>query len=130
VPVADRGRATRSWAASRLPSSEAATPRLTVAVGVASDRPPAATDVASSPFLRGRCQRHRGFYPGEVLVTLRLKSYLTASRGRLQGMDVVRLLIVLAQLGADVSRSADARRIVDRSHKGESGQLSYAWDGH
>src|SRR5271155_2995563 len=35
-----------------------------------------------------------------------------------------------AQIGADVSRSADARRIVDRSDKGERGQLAYAWDGH
>jgi hypothetical protein len=60
------------WAASRLRSLEAAIPRRTVAVGVASDGPPAATDVASSTLLRVRYQRHRGFYLGEVLVTLRL----------------------------------------------------------
>src|SRR5271166_7182577 len=70
--LADRGRGARSWAACRLRSSEAVTPRRTVAVGVASDGPPAATDVASSTLLRGRCQQHWGFYPGEVLVTLRL----------------------------------------------------------
>ena len=35
-----------------------------------------------------------------------------------------------AQVGADVSRSSDARRIVDCGHKGESGQLSNARDGH
>ena len=33
-----------------------------------------------------------------------------------------------AQIGADVSGSADARGVVDRSHKGESGQLAYAWN--
>jgi len=60
------------WAASRLRSLEAAIPRRTVAVGVASDGPPAATDVASSTLLRVRYQRHRGFHLGEVLVTLRL----------------------------------------------------------
>src|ERR1700735_3372437 len=35
-----------------------------------------------------------------------------------------------AQIGADVSRATDAGRIVDRSHKGESGQLADAWDRH
>src|SRR5271166_5111347 len=35
--LADRGRGARSWAACRLRSSEAVTPRRTVAVGVASD---------------------------------------------------------------------------------------------
>jgi hypothetical protein len=35
-----------------------------------------------------------------------------------------------AQVFADVSRSTDARRIVDRSDKGERGQLTDAWDGH
>src|SRR3984957_4719081 len=34
------------------------------------------------------------------------------------------------QIGANISGSADARRIVDRSHKGERCQLSDAWDGH
>jgi hypothetical protein len=34
----------------------------------------------------------------------------------------------LAQIGADVSGSADARRIVDRSYKGKSGHLAYAWN--
>ena len=33
-----------------------------------------------------------------------------------------------AQIGADVSGSADARRIVDRSYKGRSGHLAYAWN--
>src|SRR5277367_3419245 len=35
-----------------------------------------------------------------------------------------------AQIGADVSGSADARGIVDCGHKGERGQLSNARDGH
>jgi hypothetical protein len=33
-----------------------------------------------------------------------------------------------AQIGDDVSGSADARRIVDRSYKGKSGHLAYAWN--
>ena len=33
-----------------------------------------------------------------------------------------------AQIGADVSGSADARGVVDRSYKGRSGQLAYAWN--
>jgi hypothetical protein len=34
------------------------------------------------------------------------------------------------QISANISGSADARRIVDRSHKGERCQLADAWDGH
>jgi hypothetical protein len=52
--IAKRGRGARSLAASRLRSSEAATPRRTVAVGITADGPPAAADVASPARLR-RC---------------------------------------------------------------------------
>src|ERR1700693_189406 len=35
-----------------------------------------------------------------------------------------------AEIGADISRSADARRIVDCGHKGERGQLTDPWECH
>jgi hypothetical protein len=78
-----------------LQSSEAATrPRRTGAVGIAADGPPAATDVPSTVSLWCR-QRGRRFYPGAVLATLLLQPHLTAPRGQLQGVEVVRLLVVL-----------------------------------
>ena len=53
-----------------MQSSEAATLRCTVAVGVAADGPPAAADVASITHPRRRRQRDRGLYPGVVLGAL------------------------------------------------------------
>jgi hypothetical protein len=45
-------------------------------------------------------------------------------------VDLARLIAPgdQAEIRADVSRATDAGRIVDRGHKGESGQLAYAWD--
>src|ERR1700692_4677522 len=66
-----------TWATSRLRSSEAATPSRTVAVGIAADGPPAATDVPSAVSLWCR-QGGRRFCPGVVLATLLLQPHLTA----------------------------------------------------
>src|ERR1700722_6337195 len=79
-----------------LRSSEAATLRCrTVAVGIAADGPPAAADVASPAHLRRCRQGDPGFCPGVVLAPLILQPHLTAPSGHLQGVEVVRLLVVL-----------------------------------
>ena len=117
-----------SQAASRLRSSEAPTPRRTVAIGIAADGPPAAADVPAAVSLECR-QRGRRFWPGVVLATLPLQAHLTAPRRRLQGVDVVRLLIVLQGPPDAVSPRRDDGFIGDFG-SGSGGRGGHDWGGH